>query len=299
MQIMKKRQTAADPAVRKRRTRGQEIWHRFKKNKLAVIATIVFILMVLSAVFADALFNYEEVVIKPDVPNKLQTPSAQHWLGTDELGRDLLARIVHGGRISLSVGVVAVLTALAIGGTLGVVAGYYGGFIGETIMRVSDVFAAIPSLLMAIAVVSALGQSTLNLMIAVGVATVPNYIRITRAAVIKVKDQEYIEAAKAIGANNFIIIMTHVLPNCLSPIIVNVTLRLANAILSISGLSFLGLGVKAPTPEWGSMLSAGRNLLRDAPHVTLFPGLAIMIAILCLNLIGDGLRDALDPKMKT
>ena len=255
-------------------------------------------LLVLISIFADFLFDYNTVVIKQNTAIRLQTPIAAHWLGTDEFGRDILARLVHGSRVSLSVGVIAVSIALLIGGSLGAIAGFYGGKIDNVIMRIMDIFLAVPSLLLSITIVSALGPSIFNLMLAIAISSVPGYARIVRASVLTVKDQEFVEAAKCIGANNFEIISSHILPNCMAPIIVQVSLKVASAILSTSGLSFLGLGVKAPTPEWGAMLSGGRAYLRNAPHLTIFPGIAIIITILSLNLLGDGLRDALDPKLK-
>ena len=276
-----KNQEAASGAAVKKRGQFKEIWRRLKKNKMAMIGLGIVALLVLISIFADFLFDYNTVVIKQNTAIRLQTPSAAHWLGTDEFGRDILARLVHGSRVSLSVGVVAVSIALLIGGSLGAIAGFYGGKIDNVIMRIMDIFLAVPSLLLSIAI-----------------SSVPGYARIVRASVLTVKDQEFVEAAKCIGANNFEIISSHILPNCMAPIIVQVSLKVASAILSTSGLSFLGLGVKAPTPEWGAMLSGGRAYLRNAPHLTIFPGIAIIITILSLNLLGDGLRDALDPKLK-
>ena len=289
---------AATKAAPKKRSQFEEVWRRLKKNKMAMIGLAIVIFLVLLAVFADFLFDYEEVVIKQNTAIRLQGPSAEHWFGTDEFGRDILARLVHGGRISLVVGVVAVAIALAIGGTLGAISGFFGGTVDMVISRLMDVLLAVPSLLLSITIVSALGPSILNLMIAIAVSSVPGYARIVRSSVMTVRDNEFVEAAKAIGANDAQIIASHILPNCLAPIIVQVSLKVASAILSTSGLSFLGLGVKAPTPEWGSMLSGGRAYLRNAPHLTVFPGLCIMLTILSLNLLGDGLRDALDPKLK-
>ncbi len=188
--------------------------------------------------------------------------------------------------------------SLVLGGSLGAAAGFYGGTIDNVIMRFMDILLAVPSLLLSITIVSALGPSIINLMLAIAISSLPGYARIVRASVLTVKDQEFVEAAKCIGANNFEIILSHIIPNCMAPIIVQVSLKVASAILSTSGLSFLGLGVKAPTPEWGAMLSGGRAYLRNAPHLTIFPGIAIIITILSLNLLGDGLRDALDPKLK-
>ena len=289
---------AATKAAPKKRSQFEEVWRRLKKNKMAMLGLAIVVFLVLLAVFADFLFDYEEIVIKQNTAIRLQGPSAEHWFGTDEFGRDILARLVHCGRISLVVGVVAVSIALVLGGTLGAISGFFGGKVDMIISRAMDILLAVPSLLLSITIVSALGPSILNLMIAIAVSSVPGYARIVRSSVMTVRDNEFVEAAKAIGANDAQIIASHILPNCLAPIIVQVSLKVASAILSTSGLSFLGLGVKAPTPEWGSMLSGGRAYLRNAPHLTVFPGLCIMLTILSMNLLGDGLRDALDPKLK-
>ena len=289
---------AATKAAPKKRSQFEEVWRRLRKNKMAMVGLAIVVFLVLLAVFADFLFDYEEIVIKQNTAIRLQGPSAEHWFGTDEFGRDILARLVHGGRISLVVGVVAVSIALVLGGTLGAISGFFGGTVDMVISRAMDILLAVPSLLLSITIVSALGPSILNLMIAIAVSSVPGYARIVRSSVMTVRDNEFVEAAKAIGANDAQIIASHILPNCLAPIIVQVSLKVASAILSTSGLSFLGLGVKAPTPEWGSMLSGGRAYLRNAPHLTVFPGLCIMLTILSMNLLGDGLRDALDPKLK-
>ncbi|MBQ5869642.1 MAG: ABC transporter permease [Lachnospiraceae bacterium] len=289
---------AATKAAPKKRSQFEEVWRRLKKNKMAMLGLAIVVFLVLLAVFADVLFDYAEIVIKQNTAIRLQGPSAEHWFGTDEFGRDILARLVHGGRISLVVGVIAVAIALVLGGTLGAISGFFGGKVDMLISRAMDILLAVPSLLLSITIVSALGPSIINLMIAIAVSSVPGYARIVRSSVMTVRDNEFVEAAKAIGANDAQIIASHILPNCLAPIIVQVSLKVASAILSTSGLSFLGLGVKAPTPEWGSMLSGGRAYLRNAPHLTVFPGLCIMLTILSMNLLGDGLRDALDPKLK-
>ncbi|STO31063.1 Glutathione transport system permease protein gsiD [Fusobacterium necrogenes] len=282
----------------KKRSQWVEVWRRLKRNKMAVLGLIILIILVLLAVFADVIANYDNVVIKQNLAHRLQGPSAAHWLGTDEFGRDIFARLVHGTRVSLQVGIVAVGISIVIGGILGAVAGYYGGKLDNTIMRVMDIFLAVPSILLAIAIVSALGPSIINLMLAISISSVPSYARIVRASVLSIRDQEFIEAAKAIGASNTRIIFRHIIPNSLAPVIVQATLGVASAILSTAGLSFIGLGIQPPAPEWGSMLSGGRQYLRYAWWVTTFPGVAIMITILSLNLLGDGLRDALDPRLK-
>lgn len=282
----------------KKRSQWVEVWRRLKRNKMAILGLVILVILVLLAVFADVIANYDNVVIKQNLAHRLQGPSAAHWLGTDEFGRDIFARLVHGTRVSLQVGIVAVGISIVIGGILGAVAGYYGGKLDNTIMRVMDIFLAVPSILLAIAIVSALGPSIINLMLAISISSVPSYARIVRASVLSIRDQEFIEAAKAIGASNTRIIFRHIIPNSLAPVIVQATLGVASAILSTAGLSFIGLGIQPPAPEWGSMLSGGRQYLRYAWWVTTFPGVAIMITILSLNLLGDGLRDALDPRLK-
>ena len=283
---------------RKQRSQWAEVWHRLKKDKGAMLGLTVVLLIVFAALAANILLDYDTDVIGMNTRERLQAPSSAHLLGTDEYGRDIFFRILYGARYSLSVGLVAVAIALTLGVLLGAIAGYKGGHIEEVIMRATDIFSSVPNMLMAMVVVSALGQSMFNLMIAIGITSVPQFVRITRAAVLTVRTQEYIESARAIGLSTRKIIMSHILPNCLSPIIVQTTLRVASAIISSSSLGFLGLGIPAPNPEWGSMLSGGRKFIRDYSYMTLFPGLAIMITVLSLNLLGDGLRDALDPKLK-
>jgi peptide/nickel transport system permease protein len=263
-----------------------------------MLGLVILVLLALSAIFADFIADYDSKVIAQNISERLQGPSAAHWFGTDEFGRDIFARIIHGGRVSLVVGLISVSVSLIIGGALGAFAGFYGGNVDNVIMRIMDIFLAIPSTLLAITIVAALGTSLVNVMLAIGISGIPNFARIVRAAVMSVKDQEFVESARAIGASNATIIFREIIPNCMAPIIVQATLSVASAILSTASLSFLGLGVQPPSPEWGAMLSSGRNFLRDAIHITLFPGLAIVITILALNLLGDGLRDALDPRLK-
>ncbi|ONI40855.1 peptide ABC transporter permease [Candidatus Epulonipiscium fishelsonii] len=282
----------------KKRSNASEIWKRLRKNKMAMAGLAILLVLVFVAIFADVLADYDTKVIAQDLSKRLKGPSAENWLGTDEYGRDILARIIHGTRVSLIVGLVSVGISLLIGGVLGAVAGYYGGKVDNIIMRCMDVLLAIPSILMAITIVAAFGSSLVYVMLAIGVSGVPSYARIVRAAVLSVKDQEFVEASKSIGANTATIIFLEIIPNCMAPIIVQATLGVASAILSTSALSFIGLGVQPPDPEWGAILAGGRNYMRDAIHLTLFPGLAIIITILSLNLLGDGLRDALDPRLK-
>lgn len=277
---------------------ARDTWRRLLSNKAAVFGSIIMILIILMAIFADVLYDYETQVIAMDIPNSLKAPCAEYPLGTDEFGRDILARIVHGSRMSLIISFTSVAISLVIGGICGALSGYFGGRIDNLIMRITDILLAIPMALFAIVIVAALGPSTKNLAIALAASSIPVFARIVRSAVLTVRDVEYIEAARAIGATNGTIILGHVLPNCLSPIIVQVTLRIANAIYNTAALSFLGMGVQAPDPEWGGMLSAGRTFIRDYSYLSVIPGLVIMLTVLALNLLGDGLRDALDPRLK-
>ena len=291
--------TSAENIVKtKKRSQSADVWKRLKKSKAAMIGLAIIVMFLCMAAFAPFIADYDTQVIKMSISMRRQPPSSTHWFGTDEYGRDIFYRNVYGTRISLFVGVISVGIALSIGGFLGAVAGYYGGKLDNAIMRVLDVLLAIPAILLAITIVSALGSSIINLMIAVGISNIPGFARVVRASILSVKDQEYIEAAKAIGAKDHVIILKHVLPNSMAPIIVYATLKVATAIMATASLSFIGLGVQPPTPEWGSMLAGGRQYMRDQMYIVMFPGLAIVMAILSLNLIGDGLRDALDPKLK-
>ncbi len=287
-------------AVKKYKKTSQfgETMKRMARNKAAVLGLIILVALILMSLCADFLYDYDTYVVKQNIADRLQWPSAQHPLGTDEFGRDLLARIVHGSRTSLLLSFAAVALSLAVGGFLGAIAGYYGKWLDNLLMRIMDVILAIPMTLFAMVIVAALGASTLNLVIALSVSQIPTFARVVRGAVLTVKDSEYIEAARAIGQRDLSIISAHVLPNCMAPIIVQTTLRIAATITSTASLSFLGLGVTAPTPEWGALLSTGRTFIRDSSYLTFFPGLFIMITILSLNLLGDGLRDALDPRLR-
>ncbi|MDO4328596.1 MAG: ABC transporter permease [Lachnospiraceae bacterium] len=282
----------------KKRSMAAEIIQRLVRNKMAMLGLFILVLLALGAIFADVIADYDTKVVAQNIANRLQGPSAEHWFGTDEFGRDIFARMLHGSRVSLVVGLISVSVSLIIGGTLGAFAGFYGGKVDNVIMRIMDIFLAVPSILLAITIVAALGTNLVNVMLAIGISGVPNFARIVRAAVMSVKDQEFVESSRAIGASSVTIIFREIIPNCMAPIIVQATLSVAGAILSTASLSFIGLGVQPPDPEWGAMLSSGRNFLRDAVHLTLFPGLAIVITILALNLLGDGLRDALDPRLK-
>ncbi len=283
-----------------RKQRGQlsMILLRLKKDRLAMAGLVVFFILVLIAIFADVIADYDMLVVRQNGNLRFLSPNAKHWFGCDEFGRDIFARVVHGTRISLFVGVISVLLSLALGAVIGAIAGYYGGKVDNILMRIMDVFLAIPSTLLAISIVAALGQGMVNLMIAMCVSQVPRSARVVRSSILSVKGQEFIEAARCFGASDSWIILRHILPNAIGPIIVQSTLNVARMILTISGLSFVGLGISPPTPEWGSMLSAGRSVMRYHPHLVIFPGIFIAITVLSLNLLGDGLRDALDPKMK-
>lgn len=276
----------------------KDTMRRLFKNKAAVAGLIFLIFLILMAVFADVLFDYDSQCINQNIPERLQWPSAQHWFGTDEYGRDLLIRIIFGSRISLSIGFIAVFFGLIVGGVLGAIAGFFGGKIDNIIMRLCDIFLAVPMMLMAIVIVAALGASIINLVIALSISSIPTFARIVRSAVLTVRDMDYVEAARAIGVKTPRILARYILPNCMGPIIVQTTLRIAATISNTAALSFLGLGVKAPQPEWGALLSSGREFIRDSGYLACIPGICIMLTILALNLLGDGLRDALDPRLK-
>jgi peptide/nickel transport system permease protein len=249
-------------------------------------------------VLAAPLYISYDAAIKQDIPNKFQPPSARHILGTDLFGRDLLSRIVYGGRISLFAGLGVVLLSLLFGFFFGGIAGYFGGRVDQLIMRFTDILMAVPSIFLALAIVTALGEGTLNLIIALMVANVPRNARIVRSSILTLRNQEFIEAAKCCGTSNFRIIVKHILPNGVGPVIVTATLTLGAAILNIASLGFLGIGISPPTPEWGTLLADNRYYIRYYPYLGIIPGLVIGLSVMCVNMIGDGLRDALDPKMK-
>ena len=244
---------------RKKVSKAAETWVRFRKSKSAMIGMVVFSLLIMTALFAGILVDYEEDVVMVNLPERLKAPSAEYPFGTDGLGRDILARMIYGTRISLSVAFTSVIYQVNIGTILGAIAGFYGGKVDNVLMRINDVFAAIPNLLLAITIATALGHSITNMIIAIGVSGTPALVRIVRATVMTVKNQEYVEAGRALGGNDRQIIIFHLIPYCIAPIIVQGTLRIAAAILATSSLSFLGIGIKPPTPEWGNMLSAGRE----------------------------------------
>ncbi len=280
--------------------KGNSMWKytfiRLRRNYLALIGFAILLVLILTAVFAEQLAPYG--FADQDYMMIRKPPTAEHLLGTDEFGRDVLSRLIYGSRISLQVGLIAVSISLVAGGAIGAAAGYFGGKMDNFLMRVMDVQLAIPTILLAIVVSSALGPGLFNLMVAVGITSIPRFARLMRASVLSIKNMEFIEAARAMGASHLRVILLYILPNCMAPLIVQSTLSVANAILFAATLSFLGLGIQPPFPEWGGMLSAARPYLRNSAYLSIFPGLAIMITIVSLNCIGDGLRDALDPKQK-
>ena len=283
---------------KKKKSQLASVWGRLRKNKMAVIGLVMLLVILLSAALADVLFDYETMAVQQNASMRLNPPSSEHLLGTDEVGRDILARIVFGARVSLPVAMATIFFAAIIGGMLGALSGYGSKHRENFIMRVLDMFLSIPSTLLAISIVAAFGPNIQNMMIAIVISNIPPFSRIVRSSVITIKNEEYIEAARAIGANDRRIVFKHIIPNAMAPLIVQATMCVAGSILSIASLSFLGLGIQPPTPEWGSMLSNGRQYIRAAWWVCAFPGIAIMLSILSLNLLGDGLRDALDPKLK-
>ncbi|MBP5168998.1 MAG: ABC transporter permease [Oscillospiraceae bacterium] len=282
----------------KQRSMFVETWKRLRKNKGAMIGLFIVIVLFLLAIFAGVIFDYDTDVIGQNYNELLQEPSWKHPFGTDEMGRDLLARIIYGSRASLFISFAAVCLAAVIGCFFGAISGYFGGMVDSIIMRITDMLLAIPETLFAITLVAALGTSTFTLIIALAISNIPIYCRLLRGSVMTQRGSEHIEAARAIGAKTSTIIWTHILPHCSAPVLVQFTLSIAVTILTISGLSFLGLGVAPPKPEWGALLSSSRSYMREHTYLTIFPGLAIMTTILSLNLLGDGLRDALDPRLR-
>lgn len=284
------------PADEKVVSPWMEAWRSFRKNKLALIGSIIVIFFILLAVFAPVIAP--QGINEQMLSKRLQAPSSEHWFGTDDFGRDIFSRVIYGARISLWVGFLAVMGSIVVGCFLGVVAGYYGKWVDAIISRVFDIMLAFPSILLAIAIVAVLGPSLRNALIAIAVINIPNFGRLIRSRVLSVKQEEYIMAAKAVGMSNSRILFKHVLPNSMAPIIVQGTLAIATAIIEAAALGFLGLGAEAPNPEWGKMLADAKAYLVQAPWTMIFPGLAIMLTVLGFNLMGDGLRDALDPRMK-
>lgn len=276
---------------------GWRVWgRRFARNRSAIVGTVIVGLFLAAALLAPWIRPYDPLA--QNLPMRLMPPSSLHWLGTDDLGRDLLSRLMSGAVLSLEVGLLSVAIALVLGVGVGIVAGYRGGWIDEALMRLMDVLMAFPGILLAILIVAVMGPSLTNAMVAIGLVNVPVYARLARASALGVRRQEYVEAALASGARSGAILWRHVLPNSLSPLMVQATLGIATAILETAGLSFLGLGAQAPQPEWGTMLNQARGFIRTAPWTVTFPGLAITVVVIGFNLLGDGLQDLLDPKSR-
>lgn len=284
-------------AIRKR-SQLSLIWHRLRRNRLAMLGLALMSAILLLAVFADVIADYDTKVVGMNMVERLQTPSAKHWFGTDGYGRDVFARIIHGSRLSLSLSIISMLIAVAVGSMIGAISGYFGGRVDDVLMRLMDMLLAIPPMLMSISIVAALGRSMANLMLALALAYMPVFARVIRSSILSVKDQEFVEAARACGTSDARIILRHIIPNAVGPIIVQATLAMGSSILTISSLSFMGMGIQPPRPEWGTMLYEGRDLIRTSPYLVIFPGAAIAVSVLSLNLLGDGLRDALDPRLK-
>lgn len=287
-----------DSTEKKKLSRSAEVWRRYRKSPTAMIGLAIILVIILGAIFADIIVPYD-YGIKQVIPDRLQGPSLKHLFGTDDLGRDLFARVIHGSRSSLVLGILTTAVATLIGGFLGGICAYYGNRVDNIIMRLLDVITSIPSTLLSLSIVAALGPGIRNLVIAITVSRVPTFARVIRSAVLNIVNQEYIEAAKAGGTRNLRIMLRHVYPNAMSPIIVQCTMSISQLILQAAGLSFLGMGMQPPAPEWGALLNSARDFMRTAPHLMLFPGIAIVLAALAFNLVGDGLRDAFDPRLKS
>ena len=286
------------PQTFTRRKFIQEVWRNYRRSFGAMFGLLLIVFVIAVGVWGNIHYDYETQVIAQNIPNARQAPSLEHWFGTDELGRDIFIRVIYASRYSITIAFVSVIISTCLGVTLGAVAGYYGGILDTIIMRITDIFGSLPSILFGMTIVAAFGQNIAILMVALAISGTPAIVRVSRASVMTVRGQEFIEAAKATGVRDYKIILEHVLPNALSPILVQCTLRIGTAITGIAALSFMGMGVSAPMPEWGAMLSSGRAYIRGFGYMTLFPGLAIMLTVLGFNMVGDGLRDAMDPKLK-
>lgn len=290
-------QTVSSKKQKKKYSIVKETWRRYKKSNTAMVGLVILAIFIFFSLVAGLIMPYESAIAQ-NRDARLEGPSSEHIFGTDAYGRDLFARVLHGSRISLYIGLVTSFFTLLIGGILGASAGYYGGWIDNVIMRIVDLFMCIPFMLLALAIVAALGASMRNLLIAITIASIPGTVRYIRSTVLVITEQDFIEAARSYGANDFRIITKYILPNSMGPIIVSATMNISGMILSAAGLSFIGMGIQPPNPEWGSMLATAREYMRIAPYMLYFPGIAILLAALSFNLIGDGLRDALDPKLK-
>ena len=287
-------QTVSRP--KKKKSRISEIWRQLKKNRIAVVAMFVFIAIVLVAIFAPFIAPHSYDTQNPRA--SFAPPSREYPLGTDRLGRDVLSRLIYGSRQSLQLGLISVAISAVSGIAIGSIAGYFGGWTDNLIMRFLDIYQAIPMLLLCITLAAILGPSLRNAILAIGIASIPGNARLMRASILSVRETEYIEAARAINASSFRIILKHIIPNAIAPMIVNITMGIGGMVLYGATLSYIGLGVQPPTPEWGSMISEARNYMRDHATLALYPGICVIITVLSLNLLGDGLRDALDPRLK-
>ncbi len=287
---------AASLMPRKKTSEFKEVTRHLIKNRAAVAGLVIIGVFILASLFAPVFATHDP--LRTELGNRLQPPTREHILGTDELGRDLFSRMLYGGRISLNIGIISVIIGLTFGVPIGAVSGYFGGKLDIFTQRFIDIMIAFPGILLAIVIVTVLGVGVENVMIATGIASVPIYARLVRGSVLAIKEQSYVDAAHAAGLGDIRIIFRQIIPNCLAPIIVQSTFQIATSILWAAGLGFLGLGAQAPTPEWGAILSNGRAYIRTAHHLTTYPGLAILFMVLGFNLVGDGLRDALDPKTR-
>jgi len=281
----------------KKKSQAANIWKRMKRNRIAMVGMVLFTIIILVVIFANAIAPYSNA-IHQDMSVRLQGPSLAHLFGTDAYGRDVFARIVYGSRYSVLSGIIGVFVGISLGGILAAIAGYYGGKLDTIIMRVMDTLMSIPLMLLALAIVAALGPGLVNALMALMLAMIPYYTRVIRSAMLTIVGQDFIEAARSCGTPDRFIIIKHILPNAVGTVIVQATMSVGAMIINAAGLSFLGMGIQPPTPEWGAMLSEGKDYMMYAPYLVLFPGLAITITALSLNLMGDGLRDALDPRLK-
>lgn len=285
----------AENEVAKKQSQFKEIWRRFRRNKLAMVGLVIVLFLVIVAVFANLIAPYDPAAA--NLSNRLAFPSAEHLFGTDNHGRDLLSRIIYGARVSLLISMAGLVFSLIVGGIMGAIAGYFGGWVDSILMRIVDILMAIPGILLAISISALLGPGAMNTAIAISIGGIAPSARLLRASVLTVRGQEFVEASLATGSGHMRVIMKQILPNTLSPVIVDCTLRLGMNILMISMLSFIGLGVQPPTAEWGSIMNVGREYIMSFYPMLTFPGIAILLSMFGFNAMGDGLRDALDPKL--
>lgn len=304
MLLMSSKETIVVDTQQSGRSLWQDAWRRFKKNRMAMIslcfigllALVAFSTIIIDIVTKESILDSK--VISQNLVNRLQPPSSEHIFGLDEFGRDIFLRIIWGTRYSLFMSTISISAAIIIGSVIGAISGYYGGVVDNILMRIMDIMLSLPYILLTIAIVAALGPGLVNVLISISISYIPEFARVVRGSVLSIREREFIEASRSVGASDMVIIFKQIVPNSLAPLIVQATLGVAGAILSIAALSFLGLGIQPPLPEWGAMLTNARTYIRDAWHITAFPGLMILLTILALNIVGDGLRDALDPKLK-